>query len=176
MNTIQIQLTISGPVVTLYTITFKIKRCYSTLFCLQLRINREYPPKKQKLIPFITQTECVYCAVRIELWIHMYNTGKDGLSSLGSGFDLTRDLWPTKWHRDRYLEYRCFLLSVPFHQCSILIFVYMFVVPQRQTGKAWPSKKRFSFGNQGILDKQVPSLGLSSVELTSALLPVEYAL
>jgi len=43
----------------------------------------------------------------------MYNTGKDGLSSLGPGFDVMRDLWPTKWHRDS------FILRVPrFSSCK----------------------------------------------------------
>jgi hypothetical protein len=32
-------------------------------------------------------------------------------------------------------------LSVPFHQCSRLIFIYMLLSPEGQTGKAWEPRK-----------------------------------
>jgi len=57
MKTIQIQITISGPVVTLYTITFKVKRCYSTpLQCIALSTAKN----KQRLFPFTTLTDSFY--------------------------------------------------------------------------------------------------------------------
>jgi len=33
-------------------------------------------------------------------------------------------------------QYFCFLLSVSFHQCSILIFIYMLLLADRQMGEA----------------------------------------
>jgi hypothetical protein len=45
-----------------------------------------------------------------------------------------------------FLSVLLFPLSVSFHQCSILIFIYMLLLLEGQTGEAWkPSKKRCSF-------------------------------
>jgi hypothetical protein len=52
-----------------------------------------------------------------------------------------------------------FPLSVSFHQWSILTFIYMFLLPQGQMLEAWePSKKQWSFRNQGQLHIKVLSL------------------
>jgi hypothetical protein len=46
-----------------------------------------------------------------------------------------------------------FPLSVSYHQCSVLIFIYALLLPEGQTYEAWePSRKRRCFGNQGVLD------------------------
>jgi hypothetical protein len=37
----------------------------------------------------------------------------------------------TKWHRERFFsQYFGILLSVPFHQCCTLIFIYMLPLPE----------------------------------------------
>jgi hypothetical protein len=44
---------------------------------------------------------------------------------------------------------------VSFHQRSTLIFIYMLLLPQGQSGEACkPSKKQRSFGNRGQLDEK----------------------
>ena len=49
-------------------------------------------------------------------------------------------------------------LSVTFHQCSIIIFNYMFLLPEKQRAEAWePSEKQCSLGNRGALDRKVIS-------------------
>jgi hypothetical protein len=49
-----------------------------------------------------------------------------------------------------------FPLSVSYRQFSILIFIYMFLLPEGQTSKAWESsKKQCSFGNGGALERGV---------------------
>jgi hypothetical protein len=54
-----------------------------------------------------------------------------------------------------YSEYFGFLASL---SLSILIFIYMSLLPGRQTGEAWePSKQHCSFGHQGAKDRQVVS-------------------
>jgi hypothetical protein len=46
-----------------------------------------------------------------------------------------------------------FPLSVPFHQCSIVIFIYTLLLPEGQTSEAWePAKKQCTSGNRGVLD------------------------
>jgi hypothetical protein len=84
---------------------------------------------------FITETECVYCAVRAEY------------------LNVTL---VSEWHCDRFLsQYFSLHLSVPFHQCSVLIFVCVLLSPEGQTGEAWePSKKPCTFGNRGAMDRK----------------------
>jgi hypothetical protein len=36
-----------------------------------------------------------------------------------------------------FLEYFGFSLSVSFHRCFILIFIYMLLLPEEQTDEAW---------------------------------------
>jgi hypothetical protein len=75
----------------------------------------------QYYLVFITEMECVYCAVRAD---------------------------PFKYN------------SVNIHQCSILIFIYMLLLPGRQTGEAWePSKKQCSAFAE-IAEHWIPSLFL----------------
>jgi len=54
-----------------------------------------------------------------------------------------------KWQLDWFVtQYFCFPLSVSFHQCPTLIFIYMLLLPERQMGEAWgPS------GNRGASDR-----------------------
>jgi hypothetical protein len=89
---------------------------------------------------FITETECVYCAVRAEIhttgvswflsavpWVKSYYKNRLMVGDPGSipGKSLLCDLCWTKWHRYRFCsEYFGFPLPSTFHQCSIHIFVY----------------------------------------------------
>jgi len=58
-----------------------------------------------------------------------------------------------------FLPVLLFPLSVSFHQCSTLIFIYMLLLLEGQTGEAWkPSKKRCSFRYvSAALYRPVPS-------------------
>jgi hypothetical protein len=60
-----------------------------------------------------------------------------------------------KWHWNRYLSvYFGFLLLVLLHQCSLLIFICMLLLPG-QTGEAWKaSQKQSAFENRGALDSK----------------------
>jgi hypothetical protein len=62
-------------------------------------------------------------------------------------------LWWGKWQWDRiFSEYVRFALSITFHQCSTLIFIYMLLLSKGQTGEAWkPSKKKCYLGSQRAL-------------------------
>jgi len=75
------------------------------------------------------------------------------------------DLWWTEWHWDNFFfEYFLSSLLVWYHQFSILIFMYMYmlVLPEGQTAEAWePSKPQCSLGNRGALDRKVLSLFFS---------------
>jgi len=72
------------------------------------------------------------------------------------------ELWWIKWHWDRLFppsEHFSFLLSVSFHQRSTFVFMYMLLVLEWQTGKAWePSKKQCSFRNWEVLETTALSL------------------
>jgi hypothetical protein len=56
-----------------------------------------------------------------------------------------------------------FPLSVSFHQCSILIFIYMLLLPEGQTGES-----RKPFGNLRALNRKTLSLECASPVLTCA--------
>ena len=52
-------------------------------------------------------------------------------------------LWYTKWHWERIFSQQfCFLLSVPFYQCSTFIYILILLFTRRTNGReAWePSK------------------------------------
>jgi hypothetical protein len=94
------------------------------------------------------------------------------LWSPGFHFSSTHgDLCGTKWHWDKLSSaYFRFALSVPSHQCSILIFIYTLLLPGRETGEVWePFKKQCLFGNHEALDIKVLSLFLG---LPHSLLPL----
>jgi hypothetical protein len=109
---------------------------------------------------FITQRRCVYCAVRTES-LNTIQTSHSGSSNSMPGQSMW-DLWWTKWHWDRFLsEYFSFPLSVSFHHCSILIFIYILLLPEGQMGEAWePSKDRCFFCNRGAFYRRVLSVSL----------------
>jgi hypothetical protein len=45
-------------------------------------------------------------------------------------------------------QYFCFPLSVTFHQCTILILIYMLLLPEGQTDEDWvPSEKICYYAN-----------------------------
>jgi len=55
-----------------------------------------------------------------------------------------RDLWWTKLGLGQVFssKYFGFPMSVSFHQCSLLVFIYTLLLSEGQTGEAWePSKK-----------------------------------
>ena len=93
----------------------------------------------------ITETECVYCAVRTECCIiQVYFRPSDTLSTT----NLTRtssnsrnfmwDLWCTKWHWDKSPpHWYGFHLSLSFLRWSTLIFICMLLLPDGQTSEAW---------------------------------------
>jgi hypothetical protein len=111
---------------------------------------------------FITDTECVYWAVR---------TGSSNISQVNfvkgralpqavsrrplprSGFD------PGSVHvifmadkvapRQGFLTIVRFCLSVSFHQFSIFTFLYMLPLPEGQTGEAWEPSKKQAFSGIG---------------------------
>jgi len=57
-------------------------------------------------------------------------------------------------------------LSVIVHQYCALLFVYMLLLPEGQTGEARePSKKQWSFGDRGELRRRVISLFFVFLEL-----------
>jgi hypothetical protein len=70
------------------------------------------------------------------------------------------DLWWTKWHRDRvFSEYIGFPVSISFHKCLILIFIYTLLLPEGQTGETEvPPWMECSFGNGGALPRRELSL------------------
>ena len=72
---------------------------------------------------------------------------------------------PKKWHWNKFcFEYFGFLMSKSLHQCFILIFSYMLLLPEGRTGKARePPKKLRSFGNPGALIRKVLSLSLKGL-------------
>jgi hypothetical protein len=46
------------------------------------------------------------------------------------------------WYLNRLLsKYVGFLVAVLFHQCSILIFIYMLLLPEGQMGEIWEPDK-----------------------------------
>jgi hypothetical protein len=52
-----------------------------------------------------------------------------------------------------------FPMYMSYHQCSALIYIYTLLLPAGHRSKAWePSKKQFSFGNPGTLDRKVLSV------------------
>ena len=65
---------------------------------------------------------------------------------------------------DRFLsKYFWFHLSVSFHQCSILVFIYMLLLADRQVGEAWePSEKQWSFVKRGTFTRRVLSFNFKT--------------
>ena len=87
---------------------------------------------------FITETECVYCAVRTILSIiQVYSVRmRFRVDAVTLG------------------QVILFPLSVAFHHCSLLIFIDMLLLWEGQTGEAWkPSKKQCFCGNLRALVK-----------------------
>jgi hypothetical protein len=67
-------------------------------------------------------------------------------------------LWWKTWYLNRLLSrYVVVVVSVLFHQCSILVFVYMLLLPERQRGRnleTW--QERCCAGNHGALGRKMP--------------------
>ena len=100
----------------------------------------------------ITETECVYCAVR---------TGSLNVI-IQLKFSVTVHVW---FMVDEvpvgqvFLPVLQFPLSVSFHQCFTLIFIYMLLFPEGQTSETWErSKKQCSDGNWRVGGKSTFAL------------------
>ena len=96
------------------------------------------------------------CLLRGTEWIFIYNTSQyqflrlkrlvTGLSPRRSGFD------PRSVHvrfvvgrmviRQGFLPVLLFPLSASFHQCFMLISIYMFLLPKGQTDEVWELSKK----------------------------------
>ena len=106
---------------------------------------------------FITETECVYCAVRTEYLrkIQVNFRNRWGLVSILD--HCLRFLWWTKLHWDVFSsEYFCFLLSQilpPFLQTHFM-YEYMSFLPQSKMGEIWkPPEKLCRLGNRRTLGR-----------------------
>jgi len=88
--------------------------------------------------------KCLLCGTQ---WICIYQHFSEFKSTWG--------LWWEKWHWDRiFFDYFRFALSISFHQFSTIIFIYMLLLSEGQTGETWKSsKKRCYVGSRGALDK-----------------------
>jgi hypothetical protein len=99
---------------------------------------------------------CCCCAVAVLL-----------LESSGDGLSLRRTGLNLRSVHMRFVVYKValepvflpalqFPLSVSFHQCSILIFIYMSPLPEGHIGEVWePSKKQCSFISHWALNGKV---------------------
>jgi hypothetical protein len=68
-----------------------------------------------------------------------------------------------------FFEYFSFPLPISFHQCSVLIFIYMLLLPEGQTGEAWePFEKQSSFSEIGEhwIEKNLYCFCLQTVNIT----------
>jgi len=54
-------------------------------------------------------------------------------------------------------RYVGFLVSVLFHQCSVLIFIYMLLLPEGQTAKSGNLERTVLCRKSGALGRKVPS-------------------
>jgi hypothetical protein len=67
---------------------------------------------------------------------------------------------------DRFFsEYFGFTLSVSFHQCSILIFIYTFLLPEGQMDEAWEPSKSNALSE--VVDRKVLPICVQRVKYIS---------
>ena len=106
---------------------------------------------KQRLFPYtvltvrFVQQNCVFTAryglnVLSKLGRAMAQTDSRPPVSVEARvrFQFMLNLRCTKWQLDWVVtQYFCFPLSVSFHQCSALVFIYMLLLAEKQTGEAW---------------------------------------
>ena len=128
---------------------------------------------------------CIYCAVRAEyltlIWVNIFLPCRDwdGYSPAshrrGPSSIAGKPMWILYWKElrwDRFFsEYFAFILTVSFHLCYLIIFIYMLLLPERQMGEAWESSNRqCSFVSRGALNRKVDLLSLFFEWLTLRLL------
>jgi hypothetical protein len=66
------------------------------------------------------------------------------------------DLWWTPWHWYRFLSaYFDFALPIPSLQCSMVIFIYILLLSEGQTGEAWEPTVLSEIGEQWTEEKYV---------------------
>lgn len=105
---------------------------------------------------FITETPCVYSAVRTGS-LNTIRVKED--ARVRSRFSPFRICGGQSGTGKRFLPVLLFSQSVSFHQCATLIFIYLFL--WGQTGEAWEhSKKQRYFGNRATVNIKVLSLSL----------------
>jgi hypothetical protein len=149
-------------VIILFTTRFNNKKFYVLTLCVYVRvvwISEQPAVTSLYNISFYSRYVCVYCAVGTEslnIIQVTYLLASRAMAHAVSRRPLTADatgwipgqfMWDlcwTKWHWDRYFsEYVNFSLSVSFHQCLILTFIYILLLPEGQIGEGWePSKNK----------------------------------
>ena len=103
----------------------------------------------------------IYTYIYIYMYVYIYNSSQLWLrrsvaclsprSTVFGPTPLIEDLRWTWWHCDRFLsQYSCSPLSVPFHQRSTLILIYMLLVPE-QTCETWEPSKGNVFLEMGSI-------------------------
>ena len=105
----------------------------------------------------ITTINCVPCEARTKAKKHLGNVNIiHRLRRLFAGHTLQFlgefifDLCWTKWQWDRFCSEKFgFLLSLSFHQCAILILIYMMLLPGGKTGEAWESSETVLISKSG---------------------------
>jgi hypothetical protein len=135
------------------------------VFCFDHRQTAIISLYSIKLLVFVTDTQRVYCAVRTEP-INGIQIIVVCLSPLSPEFDPRADhmRFVVEGHWDRFSPSSSVSsLPLSFHQCCIVIFINVVLLPEGKTGEGWkPSKTQCSFGNRGALDRRVlPFLSLS---------------
>ena len=85
---------------------------------------------------FQMDTDFYLCEVRTEVLYSRLPSHCGGRGSISR--QSTWDLWWTEWHRDRFFfsEYFGFTLPESFHQCFILILIYMLLLTRRTNGRS----------------------------------------
>ena len=165
--------------VATYTVVFKIKKFHSPpekcifVFCKDLGTSSHY---------FLTQHSGAgfHCAVNILRWFSPLKSVPwvrqlvFGPLPRRPGFDAGQSILNVLWTEckwDRFFsEYFGFPLSISFQHCSILVFIYMFLLPERKTGEAWePSKTQGCFGERRALNRKLllpffPSLRIEGAD------------
>ena len=102
---------------------------------------------------FITETEGVYYAVRVQSWIVILIKAHRGDPVSMRGHFMWDLCW-TVWHSERISsQYFGVPLSVSFHQCSTLTIIYCCSYPKDNRAKRGNLQKQCCFVNRKALDR-----------------------
>lgn len=153
--------TLQSPVIILCTTRFDIQQFYILPTCILCASEQTAITFLRRLnwLYFITGSEYVYCAVRYESLINKRPCLGSDLSPQkpGSFLDSQCQIYGEQSGTVKVFSGLLLLsLSVSFHQSSIIVFIYMLLLPEKQMVEAWePSEKQSSLGNRGALDRKV---------------------